>query len=112
MSKELEAIVEWLEAESDEMRREFKRGGGTYYDGISDAYMNAAAKLRNYLSTQAGEGWRDIATAFVRDVASQKPEKPDYWTSCGQCERNISEAEDLLAALPSPPSDTKGESGG
>jgi hypothetical protein len=37
---------------------------------------------------------------FVREVAQQKPEKPDYWSSCGQCERNISTAEDLLEAYP------------
>lgn len=37
---------------------------------------------------------------FVKSVAEQKSEKPDYWSSCGQCERNISDAEDLL---PTPP---------
>lgn len=33
---------------------------------------------------------------FIQDVAQQKPEKPDYWSACGQCERNISRAEDLI----------------
>ncbi|HEX2656149.1 MAG TPA: hypothetical protein VHN11_21205 [Xanthobacteraceae bacterium] len=33
---------------------------------------------------------------FVARVAKQKPEKPDYWNSCGQCERNISDAEELM----------------
>lgn len=35
---------------------------------------------------------------FVQRVAEQKPEKPDYWSSCGQCEGNIEAAQDLLAA--------------
>jgi len=34
--------------------------------------------------------------AFVQRVAGQKPEKPDYWTPCGQCGHNASDAEDLL----------------
>lgn len=42
------------------------------------------------------EGWQE----FIQKVATQKPEKPDYWSACGQCERNASEAEDLLPAAP------------
>lgn len=34
---------------------------------------------------------------FVKYVSEQTPEKPDYWTSCGQCSSNSDEAEDLLA---------------
>lgn len=34
--------------------------------------------------------------AFIERVAKQKPEKPDYWSSCSQCEHNISDAEDLV----------------
>jgi len=44
------------------------------------------------------QGWRD----FLTELSKQKPEKPDYWSSCGQCERNSSTAEDLLAATPAP----------
>lgn len=40
--------------------------------------------------------WRE----FIERVAKQKPEKPDYWSSCSQCEHNISDAEDLLEAAP------------
>jgi hypothetical protein len=36
------------------------------------------------------------ALAFVQEVAKQKPEKPDHWSSCGQCASNISQASDLL----------------
>lgn len=35
---------------------------------------------------------------FIKDMAKQKPEKPDHWSSCGQCERNIERAQDFLAA--------------
>lgn len=33
--------------------------------------------------------------AFVCKVAEQIPEKPDYWSSCGQCEHNIDDAKEL-----------------
>jgi regulator of replication initiation timing len=44
---------------------------------------------------------KDLAECkkFIKEVSEQTPEKPDYWSSCGQCERNISEAEDLIAAI-------------
>jgi hypothetical protein len=34
--------------------------------------------------------------AFVEKISKQRPEKPDYWTGCGQCEHNIEEAKELL----------------
>lgn len=34
--------------------------------------------------------------AFVERIAKQKPEKPDYWTECGQCGRNSSDADDII----------------
>lgn len=36
----------------------------------------------------------EAAAAFIQDVSKQKPEKPDYWSSCGQCERNIDQVPD------------------
>lgn len=33
---------------------------------------------------------------FVGRIATQRPEKPDYWCSCGQCEHNIEDAKELL----------------
>jgi hypothetical protein len=33
---------------------------------------------------------------FIERVSKQKPEKPDYWCSCGQCDRNIADADDLM----------------
>ena len=41
-----------------------------------------------------------VKDAFIEKIAKQTPEKPDYWSPCGQCERNTSEAEDLLAIQP------------
>ena len=35
--------------------------------------------------------------AALRKIAAQKPEKPDYWTPCGQCDSNIEDAKDALA---------------
>jgi hypothetical protein len=40
---------------------------------------------------------------FIKGVAQQEPEKPDYWSSCSQCQRNIDDAEELLEAAPQPP---------
>jgi len=36
--------------------------------------------------------------SFIERISKQKPETPDYWATCGQCERNIDEAQDLVAA--------------
>ena len=40
---------------------------------------------------------------FIKGIAQQEPEKPDYWSSCSQCQRNINDAEELLEAAPNPP---------
>lgn len=56
-------------------------------------------------SVAAPAEWRE----FVSRVAAQGPSKPDYWSSCAQCERNASDAEDLLAAAPQP---AKGDENG
>ena len=34
---------------------------------------------------------------FAQKISEQIPEKPDYWSSCGQCSNNADEAEDLIA---------------
>lgn len=36
---------------------------------------------------------------FVTRITEQIPEKPDYWSSCGQCERNINDAQDLIESF-------------
>ena len=56
------------------------------------------AEMEHSNAPAVPQGWRD----FLTELSKQKPEKPDYWSSCGQCERNSSTAEDLLAATPDP----------
>lgn len=33
---------------------------------------------------------------FAEKVSEQEPEAPDHWNTCGQCDRNIDLAQDLL----------------
>lgn len=42
------------------------------------------------------EGWRE----FITEVAQQRPEKPDHWSPCGQCQHNAERAQDLIEAAP------------
>ena len=50
----------------------------------------------------------DAVMEFVKDVSEQGESKPDYWSSCGQCESNTRNAEDLIERLADPrtPADT------
>lgn len=41
---------------------------------------------------------KDAERVFIKKIAEQTPEKPDYWSECGQCSYNISEAQDLIDA--------------
>lgn len=34
----------------------------------------------------------------LRYISAQKPEKPDHYTPCGQCDRNIDEAKEAVSA--------------
>ena len=43
-----------------------------------------------------------LKDALLSEIAKQIPEKPDYWSSCGQCERNAGDAEDALVIQASP----------
>lgn len=45
--------------------------------------------------------------AFIKEVSEQKPEKPDYWSSCSQCSSNQSEAEDIILSLAAAPEPKK-----
>lgn len=38
----------------------------------------------------------EMAVEFINEVVGQIPEKPDYWCSCGQFERNINTANDII----------------
>ena len=66
---------------------------------ISDICAQAR-ELQETIAQQA-EALR-VKDTLLSKIAQQTPEKPDYWSSCSQCEWNSSEAEDALAIQPSP----------
>ena len=78
-------IVEILDryAEGDEFQRPIETA------------IEEITKLREQVAAQAAV--IEKLLTFVKYVAEQTPEKPDYWSSCGQCSSNSDEAEDLLA---------------
>jgi hypothetical protein len=49
---------------------------------------------------------------FIAGIAMQKPEKPDHWSSCGQCESNINAADELWDQLKDMPTAVRGEGAG
>lgn len=77
--------------------------------GLHIGYADEAGYFFNvrYLLAETAEAEIDRLKAevarlkqFALMVSTQKPEKPDYWSSCGQCEHNINEAEDLVEEKP------------
>jgi hypothetical protein len=68
---------------------------GTANVGVAQAFY-AHGRVAGAMAA-APEDWRE----FVQSIAAQTPEKPDYWSSCGQCERNSDRALELIAAAPS-----------
>jgi len=79
-----------------------------YGDGAEEvAYGNKhqAARLKKWLDKYFSQkGQLALAQAdnqrlreFAQKISEQIPEKPDYWSSCGQCSNNADEAEDLIA---------------
>lgn len=66
-------------------------------------YIGAMADCKHYVAMieQQAEAIR-LKDVLLSEIAKQIPEKPDYWSSCGQCERNAGDAEDALAIQPSP----------
>ena len=45
------------------------------------------------------ESENDKMRAFVEKVSKQQPEKPDYWSACWQCDRNIQDADEALEPI-------------
>lgn len=84
--REFDAIPDLDEKAYDAVRNAITRVIAIYDRHAKDSRHASAA------TGQVPEQWRE----FVERVAKQTPEKPDYWSSCGQCERNTSDAEDLL----------------
>lgn len=84
----LEEKVEKLTKELDNTKQvEFPRR----VQKVTDALKRKHEKELAALAEQNAK-----MRAFVIKVSEQTPEKPDYWSSCGQCEHNSSNAEDLL----------------
>lgn len=83
------------------MRYDFDGHGWQYIDaGSGSDWMTRVPGAEPVYDGPSAPGVPDGLREFVQRVAGQKPEKPDYWSACGQCERNISDAEDLLASAP------------
>lgn len=59
--------------------------GKLFVHGDYDSIKAAQAIIDRYIA----------AMGFISEVSKQKPEKPDYWSGCSQCERNIEEAKEL-----------------
>ncbi|MBU9404029.1 hypothetical protein KTE13_30285, partial [Burkholderia multivorans] len=76
--KRKEAVLDAEKAREERNRGQVK---------INAEWIRRTAELRAAL---------EAAAAFVQDVSKQKPERPDYWSSCSQCEHNIDRAQDLL----------------
>jgi hypothetical protein len=97
----------------DEFAREFGRmAAAADKEALLADQMPSHSQLeqqRDLLRTQNNQLVKalEVAEAFIKKVENQTPEKPDYWSSCGQCASNSSEAEDVLAALAA----AKGEGG-
>ena len=60
-----------------------------------------AASSRERLKAQLASRDAAIGEAvkLLERIEKQRPSKPDYWSSCGQCEHNSSDAEDVLIEL-------------
>jgi len=74
---------------TEDLERHYNAGGG-----IDEAMEEASLQDHVIAVQQRGE-----LLALVRRISDQTPEKPDYWSSCSQCEHNISDAQDVIAAV-------------
>ncbi|MGF6878399.1 hypothetical protein [Paraburkholderia sp. MM5477-R1] len=79
-----------------EVHAAFQDGGEKTRRALDAAAMPEDLPSAHSAATDAATV-SDEREAFIADVAAQKPENPDHWSSCGQCERNIERAQDLLA---------------
>lgn len=60
---------------------------------LAESYVAHQAALRENEATRKKLA---EAEALIAKIAEQRPEKPDYWSSCSQCKHNISDAEDFI----------------
>jgi hypothetical protein len=61
--------------------------------------LTAQNERKIRLLAEAAKRWKSRCMKsgkLIQRIAGQKPEKPDYWNSCHQCEENINDAQDVL----------------
>jgi chromosome segregation ATPase len=98
ITREAEAKLEYIDREAIRMASE--KAEAVLRAEILEERYESANRMRNAALSdleQSEERMRELEN-FVSEVAKQKPEKPDYWSSCSQCERNASNAEELIDA--------------
>ena len=86
-------VIERLKAREDALIAELKCINYAINDLRVDLTITAAeaiTELRQQVTLL-----RDFATK----ISKQIPEKPDYWSSCSQCEYNSRDAEEIIEAL-------------
>ena len=52
--------------------------------------------FKNYLDLALINKQIEEMQEFIRKVSLQTPDKPDYFSSCKQCKRNIEEAKEFI----------------
>lgn len=62
-------------------------------------HVHEAVRQRNDAREQlaASQAREQQMREALIEISTQRPEKPDHWSSCGQCDRNIDNAQDLVA---------------
>ena len=98
--KSLRAQLAEVTRERDDYKQAIDDLGLTPEEARAGAKRSRDIK-QQLLATQAKLLDSELHAARLVDVlqgiAKQVPEKPDYWSSCGQCERNISDADEALS---------------
>jgi hypothetical protein len=69
-----------------------------HFDECSGATCATCHRPLNDIKQPSADAEDAGVHEFIKDIATQAPEKPDYWSTCGQCERNIQRAQELLDA--------------
>lgn len=67
-----------------------------YIDRLHESIIEERAEFSKEREQLLGK--MAMMQKFIQEISEKAPEKPDYWSSCGQCQRNTSDAEDLLSA--------------
>lgn len=87
--EELKAHIAALQADLDKPRRIAE-----LEDKVKTLEGDNARQAQSIVELQAEI---ERLRAFAKSISEQKPERPDYWNSCGQCGHNIDDAKELVA---------------